>query len=251
VPCEEDRFHTRRLLDLNDVIDDVVPLIQREVMEIGSCCGWISRRRCPCASEIRVQRSSDHHLAINAIQAHDAGLRPPSPTGHSSQPTRGDDDVLIAVQDTGTGIEKGTADPLSRSLTPSPPDGMDYRSSGRSSNARRRVWVSGNDARRDLSVHTASSSESAGLTRAGRVPHLRGASAAPVDQSEGCTADQLQRLGNLVTPAVVCYSEPALLDICWTAAQRRGCRVTWSSVTTPFVTHRSRDRSMAAPGRFC
>jgi PAS domain S-box-containing protein len=156
----------KTLLDLNDVIDDVVLLVQREVMENRILLRLDLAPALPMVLGDRVQlQQVIINLAINAIQA----MAPVADRLRQliirARP-HGADQVLIAVQDTGTGIEPGTADQLFKTFFTTKPTGMGMglsicRSIVESHGGR--VWVSGNDGRGATFQFTLPSSrESAG-----------------------------------------------------------------------------------------
>jgi PAS domain S-box-containing protein len=111
-------------LDLNDIIEDAIPLIQREVINQGI---WLRLELAPALPPVlgdRVQlQQVVINLLVNAIQAIAAVTGGPRELLVRSR-RRGADEVLVAVQDSGIGIAPESASRLFDAFFTTKPEGM-------------------------------------------------------------------------------------------------------------------------------
>jgi PAS domain S-box-containing protein len=111
-------------LDLNDVIEDVIPLVQREVINHGI---WLRLDLAPALPLVmgdRVQLQQVLiNLLVNAIQAIAAVAGGPRELLVRSR-RQGAGEVLVAVQDSGIGIARETASRLFDAFFTTKPEGM-------------------------------------------------------------------------------------------------------------------------------
>jgi PAS domain S-box-containing protein len=111
-------------LDINDVIEDVMPLIQHEVFVQGVSLRLELAAALPPVFGDRVQlQQVIVNLVLNGIQA----MR--SVTDHSREllirsREHGSDQILVAIEDSGTGIEPQNIDRLFTAFFTTKPDGM-------------------------------------------------------------------------------------------------------------------------------
>jgi C4-dicarboxylate-specific signal transduction histidine kinase len=111
-------------LDINDVLDDVVTLVQREVFRHGVTMRLRPGSRLPMVRGDRIQlQQVIINLVINAIQAMATITDRERVLFIRTQP-HGPGQVLVAVEDVGVGIEPDKTDRLFSAFYTTKPDGL-------------------------------------------------------------------------------------------------------------------------------
>jgi PAS domain S-box-containing protein len=110
-------------LDINDVIDEVVLLIQRELIEHGVS---LRRERSPAPAPVMGDRVELQQVLINLVMNGMEAMAAVTdrPRDLLIRTQQEGDQVLVAIKDAGTGIEPETADRLFSSFFTTKPGGM-------------------------------------------------------------------------------------------------------------------------------
>jgi two-component system, LuxR family, sensor kinase FixL len=110
-------------LSLNDVIEDALPLVQREISNHRVTLELDMGRDLPLVEGDRVQlQQVVINLMVNAVQA--MSLHPDGPRELIVRSRQIEDDVSIAVLDSGPGIDNNTEGRLFSAFFTTKPDGM-------------------------------------------------------------------------------------------------------------------------------